>query len=154
MRAGRSIRRYRDHRTVAPRSLHLNAFASSGKERAEPRDLGPLRRLCFSDCSDAIARKSLWGLIVPGSYFETGPEARQHRQPCGVVFRSSATYTYSQQANLYFAELLCSPTFYFFFHHFQIASFSFFSFSNSSPYPFLQIHFAYTRRHEADASNG
>lgn len=24
-RAGRSIRRYRDHRTVAPRSLHLNA---------------------------------------------------------------------------------------------------------------------------------
>ncbi|KAH0567224.1 hypothetical protein KQX54_007736 [Cotesia glomerata] len=25
-RAGRSIRRYRDHRTVAPRSLHLNAF--------------------------------------------------------------------------------------------------------------------------------
>lgn len=44
-RAGRSIRRYRDHRTVAPRSLHLNANGPPSPCRAELDCFGTLDRV-------------------------------------------------------------------------------------------------------------
>lgn len=46
---GRSIRRYRDHRTVAPYALCISMLCSASLDlsRAEPTDFGPLLRLCF-----------------------------------------------------------------------------------------------------------